>query len=75
VRFEVLTAVKKTMLFWVVTPCGLVGRHIRFEEIYCHPEDGDSMFLRTHDVTTQKTNIDKYLIVFHMLYASMEVVK
>jgi hypothetical protein len=26
VRFDVLTAVKKSMLFWFVTPCGLVGR-------------------------------------------------
>jgi hypothetical protein len=27
-RFEVLTAVKMWMLvFWVVTPCGLVGRY------------------------------------------------
>jgi hypothetical protein len=35
-RFEVLTAVK--MLFWVVTPCGLVGRYQCFG-------NGDSMFL------------------------------
>jgi hypothetical protein len=28
VRFEVLTAVKMSMLvFWVVTSCGLVGRY------------------------------------------------
>jgi hypothetical protein len=32
-RFEVLTAVKMSMLFfWVVTPCGLVGRYQRFGE-------------------------------------------
>jgi hypothetical protein len=24
-RFEVLTVVKLTMMFWVVSPCGLVG--------------------------------------------------
>jgi hypothetical protein len=36
--------VKKLILvFWVVTPCGLVGRHKHFEETY-YPEDGDSMF-------------------------------
>jgi hypothetical protein len=30
-KSEVLTAVKMSMLvFWVVTPCGLVGRHQRF---------------------------------------------
>jgi hypothetical protein len=32
-RFEVLTAVKMSMLvFWVVTLCGLVGRYQRFGE-------------------------------------------
>jgi hypothetical protein len=25
-RFEVLTAVRMTMFFWVLTPCRLVGR-------------------------------------------------
>jgi hypothetical protein len=36
VRFEVLTAVKMSMLvFWVVTPCGLVRRYQRFGETYC----------------------------------------
>jgi hypothetical protein len=35
-RFEVLTAVKMSMLvFWVVTPCGLVGRFQRFRKTYC----------------------------------------
>jgi hypothetical protein len=24
------------LLFWVVTPCGLVGRHHRFGGTYCH---------------------------------------
>jgi hypothetical protein len=28
VRFDVLTAVKMTMLFWVLTPCRLVGRYL-----------------------------------------------
>jgi hypothetical protein len=32
-RFEILTAVKMSMLvFWVVTPCELVERYKRFEE-------------------------------------------
>jgi hypothetical protein len=36
-RFVVLTAVRKTMLFfWVVTPCRLVGS----------PEKGDRIFIR-----------------------------
>jgi hypothetical protein len=35
-RFEVLTAVKTSMLvLWVVTPCVLVGRYWRFGEMYC----------------------------------------
>jgi hypothetical protein len=35
-RFDVLTAVKTSMLvFWVVTPCGLVGRYKRLGETYC----------------------------------------
>jgi hypothetical protein len=35
--FDVITAVKiLILLFWVVTPCGLVGRHHRFGGTYCH---------------------------------------
>jgi hypothetical protein len=35
-RSVVLTAVKMSMLvFWVVTPCGLVGRYQRFRGTYC----------------------------------------
>jgi hypothetical protein len=41
-RFEVLTVVKLSMLvFWDVTPCGLVGRHQRFAlkiEVVCFSE-------------------------------------
>jgi hypothetical protein len=41
VRFEVLTAVKMSVLFlWVVTPCGLIGRYQHFGETYYHnPEE------------------------------------
>jgi hypothetical protein len=64
-RSKVLTAVKMSMfVFWVVTPCGLVGRCNVSEEhtaSILNPEDGDSMFLntlvyistRSHGVTTQ----------------------
>jgi hypothetical protein len=56
-RFEVLTAVKTSMLvFWVVLLCGLVGRDQRSGKTYClhlqhcrvevSLEDGGSMFLR-----------------------------
>jgi hypothetical protein len=45
VRFEVFTAVRMVMFFWVLAPCKLVDRCQRFGEIYS-PEDGDSMFLR-----------------------------
>jgi hypothetical protein len=40
------------LVFWVVSPCGFVGRYQHFGEIYClhhqHfiPEDGGSMFLQ-----------------------------
>jgi hypothetical protein len=35
-RFEVLTAVKMSVLFfWVVTLCGLVGKYQRFGGTYC----------------------------------------
>jgi hypothetical protein len=44
-RFEVLTAIKMPMLvFWVVTPCGLLGGY---------PEDGGSMFLRNVGIYLQ----------------------
>jgi hypothetical protein len=34
--FDVLTALKMSkFIFWVATPCGLVGRHQRFGGIYC----------------------------------------
>jgi hypothetical protein len=34
-RFEVLTAVKMSMLiFWVVIPCELVGKYKRFGETF-----------------------------------------
>jgi hypothetical protein len=47
-RFELLSAVKMLMLvFWVVTPCGLVRRYHRFGGTYTSgPEDGGRMFLR-----------------------------
>jgi hypothetical protein len=48
-RFEVLTAVKMSMLiFWVVPPCGLVNRYLHFGGTYClfSPEEGGSVFLR-----------------------------
>jgi hypothetical protein len=35
-RFEVLVAVKMSVLvFWLVTPCGFVGRYQHFGETYC----------------------------------------
>jgi hypothetical protein len=34
VRCEVHRAVMTSVLFWVATPCGLVGRYRRFGEIY-----------------------------------------
>jgi hypothetical protein len=44
-RYEDLTAVKMPIfVFWVVTPCGLVGLY--FQVGIFSPEDGGSMFLR-----------------------------
>jgi hypothetical protein len=49
-RFEVLTVVKMLMLvFWVATPCGLVGRYEHTASTFS-PEDGGSMFLRNAGV-------------------------
>jgi hypothetical protein len=58
-RFDVLTAVKMSMLvFWVVTPCGLVGRYQRFGGTYClylqdWSEDGGRTFLRNVGIYPQ----------------------
>jgi hypothetical protein len=55
VRFEILTAVKMSMLIlWVVMSCGLLG----FGGTYClhlhfTPESGGSMFLRNVGVYLQ----------------------
>jgi hypothetical protein len=60
-RVEVLMAVKMSMLlFWVVTPCGIVGRYQRFGWTCClhlqpssvifRTEDGDSVFLRNFGI-------------------------
>jgi hypothetical protein len=36
VRFVILVVLKTTMLFfWVVTPCGLLGRYKRLGRAYC----------------------------------------
>jgi hypothetical protein len=47
-RFEVLTAVKMSVLvFRVVTPFELAGRYQRFEGIYClHLQDTSYMLIR-----------------------------
>jgi hypothetical protein len=45
------------LLFWVVTPCGLIGR--------CHYVSPKLWYLPTspHGVTTQKNNIDFFTAV------------
>jgi hypothetical protein len=56
-RFEVLTEVRMTMLFfWVVTPCRLVGRCQRYGETSC-PQLRWYLPTRLHGVTNQKKNI------------------
>jgi hypothetical protein len=42
VRFEIVTVVISVLIFWVVTPCGLVGGYHRFG-----PEDGDTASFET----------------------------
>jgi hypothetical protein len=51
VKFEVLTVVKKLMMFWVVMPCELIDRYQHFREKYpLHlqgwPQDEDSMIVQ-----------------------------
>jgi hypothetical protein len=58
-RFEVLAKVNMSMLvFWVVTPYGLVGGYQRFGGF--SPDDGNSMFCQ---------NVDTHLKV-HMMSES-----
>jgi hypothetical protein len=58
-RFEVLTAVKMSMLlFWIVTPCGLVGRYQGFGGTYCFHLQGWYLPAGPHGISTQKTKID-----------------
>jgi hypothetical protein len=56
-----------TLVFWDVTPCGLVGK----QQTDFSPEDGGSMFLRnvanfstkrSHGVTIQKTDSDIFAV-------------
>jgi hypothetical protein len=60
VRFEVFKIVKTSMLlFWIVTPCGLVDRYgTNVSEKYTVPifraENGDGMFLRNAGITTHE---------------------
>jgi hypothetical protein len=61
--YQVLMLVKVMMLlYWVVTPCGLIGRYSRFGEIYWIWRQYVSpkwCYLPTspHGITTQKNNI------------------
>jgi hypothetical protein len=70
-RCDVLTAVNMSMLvFWVVTPCRLLGRYQRFGK-HTVPifrvKVPKRWYLPTspRDVTIQKTNIDIY---FNLLF-------
>jgi hypothetical protein len=48
VRFDVLTAVRMTMLFWVVTPYRHVGGYQRFGETYCLHLQGRHFYLQAN---------------------------
>jgi hypothetical protein len=45
-RFEIFTAVRMMMFFWVLTPCRLVGKSQRLHLQDFSTEEGGSMFLR-----------------------------
>jgi hypothetical protein len=55
------------MFFWVVTPCGPIGRYQCFRETYCLHLQDFSLDLPTssHSVTTQK-NTDKVIIYLNV---------
>jgi hypothetical protein len=77
-RCEVLTAVKtSTMVFWVVTPCGLVDRHWSFGKTYCiHlqtwrwrpcvPPNIWYLLTSPHGATTQKTTVTNIFLATRM---------
>jgi hypothetical protein len=56
-RSKVLTVTKMKLVFWVVTPCGLVVGSIKVSEEHtaCNfsPEGGGSMFVRNVDINLQ----------------------
>jgi hypothetical protein len=61
--------VKMSVLFWVVKPCGLVGRHQCFRETHCLHLQGsdDSTFLQNvgnHDESTPDQNPGEYKLTF-----------
>jgi hypothetical protein len=52
------------LVFWVVKPCGLVGRYQCFSETYClHLQPWRYLPTRPHGITAQKTNIDIFTTV------------
>jgi hypothetical protein len=60
VRFEVLMVVKMLMMmFWVVTPYGLVGRSQCFGETWIQyvPPKHWYLPMSPNDITTQKINV------------------
>jgi hypothetical protein len=59
------------LVFWVVTPCGLVGGYQRFGGRLPPEDEGDTYLrnvgnhLQEHSVTTQKTIMINSKIIFH----------
>jgi hypothetical protein len=53
------------LVFWVLTPCGLVGRYQRFGgTYYLHLQTFVAIYnTNPHDVTKQTTNIDIFTAV------------
>jgi hypothetical protein len=58
IKFEVLKMVKKSMLvFWVVTPCGLVGRYKRFAGTNCLHFQGSIALLPRRPVSAGEDSV------------------
>jgi hypothetical protein len=60
VRCDILTA-KMSTVFWVVTPCRLVGGYQSFDTLNVEVTGSSETLLitRLHSITSQKTAIDK----------------
>jgi hypothetical protein len=75
-KSEVLMVMKTSMLaFWIVTPCGQVGRYQRFRGTYCHHHHGQTNYNgyfmqknsapKTVAVIVSKTSDNFFTVTWH----------